>query len=256
MSRHPAFAQLNEYYDHVYVLSVAAAAVRRERFDQRFEGLNYSYFYGSDKDQFTIEQLESEGIFSEALARKRHRFGKTLRPGEIACSWSHRMIYEDMLQKGYERVLILEDDAVPDSLAMKQMNFALKELPADAELIFWGWGKNGERGWFGWWKQMTYHIQHLLGFLKWNHRVIRNLYARPYSKHLKRAGFHDFTYAYAISNTAAKKLIQMQTPIQYIADNLLAHAATEEVVKAFTAWPKCFLHDEGSGGQSNPSYIR
>ena len=74
--------------------------------------------------------------------------------------------------------------------------------------------------------------------------------------HLKKAGFHDFTYAYAINESAAKKLIEMQTPIQYIADNLLAHASTKGLIEAYTAWPKVFLHDEGPGGQARPSYIR
>lgn len=256
VSHHTPFETLNQYYDHIYVLSVEAAVVRRKRFDERFRGLNYAYFYGADKNRFTLEQLEKDGIFSEKLARNRHRFGKTLRPGEIACSWSHRMIYEHMLQNGYSRVLILEDDAVPDAEALKKLPDALRELPSDAALVFWGWGKNGVRGWWGWWKQIVYHLQHTLGLLKWNHRIIQNLYARPFSKHFKKAGFHDFTYAYAITGTGAEKLIRMQTPIQYIADNLLAHAATEERVTAFTAWPKCFLHDEGPAGESNPSYIR
>jgi len=254
---HPtSFITLNQYYDHIYVLSVEAAVERRKRFDERFKGLNYEYFYGADKNRFTIEELQSNGTFNEELARKHHRFGKTLRAGEIACSWSHRMIYEHMLRNNYNRVLILEDDAVPDPEAMKHLSDTLLELPKEAELVFWGWGKNGERNWGGWWKQCAYHIQHALGLLKWNHRIIRNLYARPYGQHLKKAGFHDFTYAYAITAPGAEKLIRMQTPIQYIADNLLAHAATEERVLAFTVWPKCFQHDEGPAGESNPSYIR
>lgn len=256
MNQSTRFEPLNRYYDHIYVLSVKAAVGRRDRFDERFKGLSYEYFYGADKNTFTVEQLEAEGIFNESLARQRHRFGKSLRPGEIACSWSHRMMYEDMLQKGYKRVLILEDDAVPDTSSMANLTETLNAIPPNAELIFWGWGKNGVRGWKGWWKQLTYHIQHAIGLLKWNHRIIRNLYARPYNAHFKKAGFHDFTYAYAITDTAARKLIEMQTPIQYIADNLLAHAATEEKLNAFTAWPMHFLHDEGADGQSNPSYIR
>ncbi len=251
-----AFETLNRYYDQVYVLSVEAASDRRARFDAHFQGLRYQYFFGADKNRFTLEQLQQEGVFDEKQARQRHRFGKTLKAGEVACSWSHRMIYADLLKKGYQRVLILEDDAVPDPHALELVTAMLQELPLDAELLFWGWGKNGERNFGGWWKQMVYHLQHALGFLNWNHRIIRNLYARPFSRHLKKAGFHDFTYAYAVSAAGASKLIEMQTPIQYIADNLLAHAATEETVKAFTAWPKVFLHDEGQDGQARPSYIR
>lgn len=252
----PIFDCLNRYYDQVYVVSVEAASERRARFDARFNGLKYQYFFGADKNRFTIEQLEQDGLFSEQLARKNHRFGKSMKAGEIACSWSHRMIYADMLEKKYRRVLILEDDAVPDLQALQSTTAVLNELPADAELLFWGWGKNGTKNLAGLWKQWAYHLQHALGLLKWNHRVIRNLYARAHSAHLKKAGFHDFTYAYSITESAARKLIQMQTPIQYIADNLLAHASTEEVIQSYTAWPKVFLHDEDPGGQALPSYIR
>ncbi|MFM7611613.1 MAG: glycosyltransferase family 25 protein [Alphaproteobacteria bacterium] len=223
---------------------------------KRFEGLNFAFFFGADKNRFTIEKLEADGTFNEQLARHRHRFGKSLRPGEIACSWSHRLIYADIIEKGFKRVLILEDDAVPDPNELIKITQILAEIPDSAELVYWGWGKNGERNWSGWWKQLTYHIQFALGMLKWNHRIIRNLYARTYSTHLRRAGFHDFTYAYAITDAAATKLIDMQTPIQYIADNLLAHAATGEVVEAYTVYPKAFLHDEGPEGQARPSYIR
>jgi len=86
--------------------------------------------------------------------------------------------------------------------------------------------------------------------------MIRNLYAKPFSKHLKKAGFHDYTYAYAINRTAAGKLVEMQTPIQYIADNLLAHAATDEILAGYIVWPPVFLHDSLPDGTNRESYIR
>ena len=43
-----------------------------------------------------------------------------MKPGEIACPWSHRMIYEEMASKNYKRILILENVAVRDLELMKQ----------------------------------------------------------------------------------------------------------------------------------------
>jgi hypothetical protein len=120
----------------------------------------------------------------------------------------------------------------------------------------WGWDKNGEMPMRAFLKKTWYHLQHSIGMLNWNHRMIRNLYARPYSTHLKKAGFHDYTYAYGISQAAADKLLKMQTPIQYIADNLLAHAATNEIVNSYIVWPKMFLHDNLPDGTHRHSYIR
>lgn len=247
---------LNEYYDKIYVLSVESAADRRELFAKRFEGLEYSFFFGADKNKFTYEEVEAKGIFSENLARHHHRFSKTMKPGEIACSWSHRMMYQEMLAKNYNRILIFEDDAVPDEKMVKQVPAILQEIPADCELLMWGWGKNGISHPGTWFKQMVYHFQHRFGKLKWDHTIIDHLYAKPFSPHLKKAGFHDYTYAYAINRDAANKLISMQTPLQYIADNLLAHAAAKKRVNAYITYPAVFLHDSLPGGGQRDSYIR
>lgn len=250
------FSILNEFYDKIYVLSVLSAKQRREKFEERFKGLNYDFFYGADKSLFTIKQIEKDQIFSEQKTREHHRFSKTMKHGEIACSWSHRLIYEDMLNNNYHRVLIFEDDAVPNPGALQSIPSILDELPPDWELLMWGWDKNGQPPFGAVLKKLFYHLKHKTGNLKWDHQTIRNLYAKPFSAHLKIAGFHDFTYAYAVSRSGAEKLIQMQTPIQYIADNLLAHAATKKILKSFITWPRVFLHDALPGGKAADSYIR
>ncbi len=250
------FSPLNSYYDHIYVLTIEAAESRRKKFIERFSGLEYEFFYGADKNNFDVEQLERENIYSETLTRHNHRYSKSMRPGEIACSWSHRMMYEDMLEKGYEKVLIMEDDASPDPEQLKIVPEIIKEIPSSAELVFWGWAKNEKEPFYAPLKKGLYYAQHALGVLKWDYRIIRNMYARNFSKHLKKAGFHDFTYAYSINQRTAEKLIPMQTPIQYIADNLLAHAATRQIVEAYITYPAVFLHDMQPDASGIHSYIR
>lgn len=250
------FEYLNKYYDKIYVLSIAAASARRQLFDERFKGLDYSFFFGADKNKFSIEEAKEKKIFSEELTKKHHRFGKTMKHGEVACSWSHRMMYEEMLEKKYRRILIFEDDAIPDQKRMKSIPYILDEIPEDCELLMWGWDKNSTINVGGILKQLVYHVQHSIGRLKWDHRLIRNLYAKPFSKNLKRAGFHDYTYAYAVNQTGAEKLLTMQTPIQYIADNLLAHAATKGILNGYIVWPQVFLHDSLPDGTHRDSYIR
>jgi len=250
------FQLLNQYYDKIYVLSVESAVARRELFSERFRGLNYSFFFGADKSKFSIEDVIVRGIYSEELTRQHHRYNKTMKHGEIACSWSHKMMYEEMMANNYNRILIFEDDAVPDELMVKKISEILQEIPADCELLMWGWGKNGINNLGSKFKKNFYRLQHRLGKLKWNHRVIRNLYAKPFSQHLKKAGFHDYTYAYAITRSGAEKLLKMQTPIQYIADNLLAYAATTEVLNGHIVFPQVFLHDSLPDGTQRDSYIR
>jgi glycosyl transferase family 25 len=250
------FQLLNQYYDKIYVLSIESAIARRELFARRFKGMNFSFFFGADKNKFTIEEAKAKNIFNERLARQHHRFSKTMMHGEIACSWSHKMMYKDMLANNFARVLIFEDDAVPDEKMLENIPAILNEIPDDCELLMWGWDKNGVNNLGSVIKKTFYHLQHSMGKLKWDHRMIRNLYAKPYSAHLKKAGFHDYTYAYAINRSGAEKLIEMQSPIQYIADNLLAHAATKGIVNSYITWPQVFLHDSLPDGKQRDSFIR
>ena len=247
---------LNKYYDHIYVISVLSASNRRESFAERFSGLNYSFFYGADKKDLTTEELIQKKIYSEELTRKHHRYNKTMMIGEIACAWSHKMVYEDMLKKNFNRVMIFEDDAVPDPAALNNVEIILSEVPGDCELLMWGWAKNGNSRLGSSLKKISYHIQHSIGLLKWDHQVIRNLYASPYSNHLKKGGFHDFAHAYAITRSGAEKFLQMQTPIQYIADNLLAYAIVKNIVNGYIVYPAVMLHDNLPDGTARDSYIR
>ncbi len=250
------FEYLNKFYDKIYVLSVASFEHRRKLFAERFSGLNYTFFFGADKNKFSIEELIEKGIFSEELTRKHHRYGKTMKPGEIACAWSHKMIYEEMLEKGFQQILIFEDDAIPVAEMMNKIPETLTEVPADCELLMWGWDKNGESNIKAFIKQAGYHILYQIGFLNWNHTIIKNISAKSYSPQLKKAGFHDYTYSYAINKSGAKKLLNMQTPVQYIADNLLAHACTQQIVNGYIVYPAAFLHDSHPDGTSRDSYIR
>jgi glycosyl transferase, family 25 len=250
------FQFLNQYYEKIYVLTVEAAVARRELFTERFRGLNYTFFFGADKNKFSIDEVKEKGVYSEELTRHHHRYSKTMNPGEIACSWSHKLIYEDMLANNYNRILVFEDDAIPDPAMAKQIHAILQEIPDDCELLLWAWDKNGATTLFAKFKQFIYKIQHSMGKLKWDYRFISHLHAKPYSKHLKKAGFHDHTVAYAVNVSGAIKLLKMQTPIQYIADNLLAHAAAKGILKSYITWPQVFLDDSLPDGTPRDSYVR
>ena len=247
---------LNDYYDKAYVISVKAAEDRRQRFEKNFAGLNFSFFFGVDKNEFSINDLVEKNIYSEELTKQHHRYSKTMMPGEIACAMSHRMIYEDMLKNNYSRVLIFEDDAVPDLGKLKTIPAILSEIPRDCQLLMWGWGKNDETGFGASLKKVGYHIQHAIGTLKWDHQVIKNLFAKPYSAHLKKAGFHDYAHAYGITKGCAERFLEMQTPVQYIADNLLAYAVAKNIVTGYIAHPPVILHDNLADGTGRDSYIR
>ena len=86
--------------------------------------------------------------------------------------------------------------------------------------------------------------------------MIRNLHAKNHSTYLKVAGFHEYNHAYSLTRSAAEKLIKLQTPIQFIADNLTAHACTKGIIKSYITFPQIFVHLLLPDGTHADSYIR
>jgi glycosyl transferase family 25 len=72
---------------------------------------------------------------------------------------------------------------------------------------------------------------------------------------MKDSGFHDCTHAYAITLSAAKKLLAAQTTVVYRAGDLLSHIILKEKLNAFVTVPK-FFDEEIFYNSSTVSGIR
>lgn len=234
---------INQFFTRVFVVSVPRFASRHKHVEENLQGLQFEFFWGADKQQLNIETVKADGTYDEELAKKLQRQGKALNLGEIACSLSHRNLYAEMLTKGWDKILILEDDVLPLTSNLDQLKEAMEELPADWELVYLGYLKHEQVTVGLRIKQFFYKIISRLGLMAWTPVMIKNLLPRPYSKHLKRAGFHDCTHAYAISNAGAKKLLANQTPVVYRADDLLSTTIMKGELKAFVTEPK-FIDQE------------
>ena len=233
-----SFLQL--YFDKIFVVSLPRFTGRHQQVEQRLQGLNFDFFWGADKLQMDDEEVRSNGTYDEQRAKKLQRQGKALNLGEVACSLSHRNVYEWMIKNNWKKILILEDDVLPLYNNLNLLPGVLNELPADWELVYLGYLKHENVNTNLKVKQFFYKILSRLGLMKWNYTMIKNLLPRPYSSHLKKAGFHDCTHAYAISLEAAKKLISAQTPVVYRADDLLSATILKGELNAFITDPKFF----------------
>ncbi|MEP7111022.1 MAG: glycosyltransferase family 25 protein [Ferruginibacter sp.] len=231
------FTSLNSYFDHIYLVTIYRARHRQEAIKKNLGGLNYEFFFGTDKQDHPVGDMIRDGIYDETLAMKNQRYHKPLTGGQICCAWSHKKVYEDIIIKGFQKVLILEDDVSAAGNIGASAHLVLNELPENWELLYMDYNKNEKTNTF---KQYWYHVQKILGRLTWSHTTIQNLYPKKISEHLASAGFHDFTSAYAITAAAAQKLLYLQTPIAYTADNLLATASTTKLVNGLITLPKLF----------------
>ena len=231
---------LEHFFDKIVVVSVPRFTDRHEKVKQRLEGLAFDFFWGADKLKLDEALLKKDGTYDEEQTKKNQRQGKALNLGEIACSLSHRMLYEEMIRQQWKKVLVLEDDVLPLIDNMAALPVALQELPDDWELVYLGYLKHEKVTAGLKTKQFFYKIASALGLMRWSFTMVNNLLPKPFSKHLKKAGFHDCTHAYAITLSAAKKLRAVQTPVVYRADDLLSATIMKGKLKAFVTEPKFF----------------
>src|ERR1700712_6113363 len=101
---------LENYFDKILVITLGRATERQEQVRKNLSGLAFEFFYGTDKQNLNWEQIKEDKIYDEDKAKKLHRYGKGMILGHLACALSHRSVYEYVLEMGYKRVLIFEDD--------------------------------------------------------------------------------------------------------------------------------------------------
>ncbi len=246
---------LTHYFDKILVVSVPRFTDRHEKVKKNLEGLPFEFFWGADKLQLNYEESKVNGTYDEQKAKKLQRQGKALNLGEIACSLSHRNLYAAMLENDWSKVLILEDDVLPILENIDELPGALEELPENWELVYLGYLKHEKINFQLKAKQFLYKIPAALGLMTWTYRMVSNLLPKPFSKHLRKAGFHDCTHAYAISLAGAKKLLTAQTPVVYRADDLLSATIMNGELKAFVTEPK-FFDQEIFQNEASVSEIR
>lgn len=254
MDKKHFYTALNTFFDHIYVITLQRATDRHVHIEKELAGLDYELFYGKDKQQFSLAELKRDGIYNESIAKLNHRYGKPMWDGQVGCAWSHAEVYRDVLQEGYNRVLILEDDIVVDEKVIENFEEVVKELPADWDLIYFGFAEREKAPLTAPLKKTFYHLARRFGGFKFSHNSINHLYPKKVSAHMYQAGYHDCTHAYAITNEAAGKLLSLQQPISFVADNLLAYAVTNEIVKGYIILPK-FINQQYQVGADSASYL-
>lgn len=233
---------LQAHFDKVLLLTVPRFKERQEKVKQRLQGISFEFFYGADKNDLTEEFIGKHYHYDKKNTLAPGYYFRPLNRGEIACSLSHRMIYQAMADNNWQKVLVLEDDVVPDHEKLALLGDCLGELPDDWELFYLGYLKNDKLTGSQKRKQTWYKIMAALGLSKIPLRMIGNLLPKDFSAHLWKAGFHDCTHAYAVSLSGAKKLLAAQTPVIHRADNLLTALVLKGELKAFAA--RSFLFNQ------------
>lgn len=234
------FKALHDHHDHRYVLTTPLNDARRTLLRAELPGWDLDLFVGVDGRDVSKAALQADGTYDEAAAVAIDRRRRTMTTGAICCALGHRMIYEAFLRSTHQRVLIFEDDVRVIPTGEGEVQAMLQAVPDDAELVYWGWTGIAQRPWFGPAKQALYHAQHALGFLRYNHTMIRHLYPRPVNPHFAAAGKQFCAHAYTLTRAGAAKLIQRQTPIVLNADNAMMYSILNGELRAYIALAPVF----------------
>lgn len=235
-----AFKSFNIYFDKIWVLTLPRLKDRMNSIRTRLQGLDYEFFYGIDKETLDYAPMEQLGWYSQKRYQQYYRKPPVMSKGMLSCSLGHLRMYEAIIRNGYKRTLILEDDALPVIQYLALFPSVMQSVPEDWEVIYMGYEKNEQFGIAQHLKRWAYITWPSHAKLKLSRRIYSNYYPRTISTHIARAGFHDCTHAYAVTIEGAKKLLQLQSPVAFNADNLLAYACATKMINGYISRPKLF----------------
>jgi glycosyl transferase family 25 len=250
-----AYEFLNGWADRVLVVTLARATDRQARLGERLRGLRFEHFAATDKLELERGRLVAEGVFDEARTPRRFRHAREMNLGEIACALSHRRLYEETVRHRWSRVVVLEDDVVPREGDLAHLPAALGGLPPGWDLCYLGYMKNEAPSAWVRAKRAAYVALSPLRLVPWRTGEALRLLPSPYAPHLRRAGLHACTHAYAVSLAGAKKLLAAQTPVAFRADWLLSYLTLRGELSAFAAEPQGFDQEDVAAGPGASSYV-
>ncbi|WP_242344789.1 glycosyltransferase family 25 protein [Anaeromyxobacter terrae] len=252
-----SYRALNGYFDRIFVLTLRRSTERHATIERSLAGLRYELVYGQDKADLDLADLEARGVYDDRAARRAHRYGRGVTLGHIACVLSHARIWRRMLDEGLERVLVFEDDAEPIPEAIALAPAVLEQLPPTFEFVYLGYKGRETVTPRRRLDQAAYVALGALRLIRWSAREALNLLPRPYSENLRRAGRHDHTHAYALTRSAARKLLASQQPVVLNVDTGIGRLILRGALEAYVTEPKLFRQrGDSSYILEGPSAVR
>lgn len=239
----PDLSILQDTFEKIYVLTLERAKDRHEHIERVLQGVDYEFFQGVDKLTLDYEELIAKKVYDDEAHRARKRTHRSMSLGEIACTLSHRAIQQDAIDKGYERILILEDDVKLHPEHLESFRAAMDELPTDWELLMLGYYGEKYPGFVSELKKRTYLFYHRFGLFNWdkvNKTFLERLLMQRYSSNLWTVGKLVGGHAYALTLSGCRKLVDFQTPVFLQADRVFSYYPAYHDLRAFALDKKLF----------------
>ncbi|RIB08464.1 glycosyltransferase family 25 protein [Gigaspora rosea] len=200
-------------FNHIYIIHLKNRIDRRERLEEisSYLGLDFDYFPAISKNDKQI--LSRYGSADMNLQQK-------------ACYLSHYFLYKQIIDKGYNSVLILEDDADFELNITAVIADIYRDLPASWDMLYLGHCFEG--------------IGELVGKSSPVHRLHKSM-------------FPMCTHAYAVSYSGVRKLIDLIDPVipRGTVDYSISVVIEEKNVSSYSIHPQLIVqwkdHSDISG---------
>jgi len=193
---------LNKVFDKIYVITMEGS-FRIDRMKERLDGIDYEFFYGVNGA--TLDKTPYIAM------------GSTQTRGQLGCTLSHYNLYIKISnEKKYEKILILEDDAVLTD-KVNNLETYMNQLPADWGMFYLGWSGHG-------------------GPANYSTNLCEITKERLYVLHC--------THALAIKPWFAEKMVELNKSALYTADGAFTEIVKQFGVKTYAAIPKMINPDD------------
>ena len=218
---------MNNYFDKIYIINMKESINRKIYMTEQMNKFNITNYVfqnavvGEDisKDSFKEKKLWAYpgNEFCESTCSCSGN-GHDLTKIQIAVHLSHYSIWEDMLKNNYKKCLIFEDDV---NLTDENNKFEdiIREVPDDWEFIYYGHSQKINNG---------------------NSIDINNHYFKKLIRGINES------HMYAITNDAAKILVENTYPIRAAVDGYFAHFMINKGVLSNIYICKLMLGTNGS----------
>lgn len=202
---------MNDYFDKIYVLSLKRNIERRNLTTERLTkvGIDFEFFDACDGQ-----------IMNHLWKKLDNNYFTT--QNYVACSISHLSIYNDALSRGFNRILILEDDVKPHKDIEKLFNNWLEQIPSDYDLLYLGWIPLSD------------------DCSMWTYEIINDRFITSNTINSKNLWG---LYAYSPSVTLMKELVDLYNNCFPMEIDRYLVTQIQQKRKSVAIWPQLICHD-------------
>ena len=219
---------------NIYIITIKRNLDRQVRITNLLtkHNLQFSFIEGEDGEQLDSGKLKQ--VFD--ANKSRSRLGYDMTKNEVACSLSHIKALKTFLENDNQDYALISEDDI-EITNFNSLKDAIDQLPNKKQwdLLYLGYQDMNIRMPFV--MKFKYHfIYPILDVLKlkmYDLQKIKRIFGRPYNNYWFRAGSHNNAHAYIVSKSAAKKIIDYNTPVFLQADVVLMDMIVEGKLKAF-----------------------